>query len=223
MWIAFFRTILFYFALILFLRLMGKKQLGELQPTELAVTLLIADLASIPVQATNIPLLSGLVPIATLLILEVIMSWISLKSPLVRKWISGSPIVVIENGKINQKALTDLRFNIDDLMEGLRLKDISCVEDVAFAIIETNGKLSVFPKAEKRPLTPEDMNMSVTDKGISMILIADGKPEEKNLNKLQLDQAWLKKELKKRHICDIQQVFFCSINQQKELHIEEKS
>lgn len=222
MYTSFLRTIIFYLFLIVFLRLMGKRQIGELQPSELAVTLLIADLASIPMQATDIPLLTGLIPIATLLVLEIGLSYLSLKSRTMRKLISGSSTVLVEDGKINQRALKKLRFNLDDLMEELRLKDIANVSDVEFAILETNGKLSVFPKPEKRPLTPEDVQLTVSDSGIPLMLISDGIVDYVNLQKANHTVPWLKRQLKRYHILDFSKVFLMSIDSKDTIHLEIK-
>ena len=133
------RTLILYGVVILAMRVMGKRQLGELQPSELVVAIMISDLASVPMQAIDIPLLSGIIPVMTLLVAEVIMSYMSLKSKKMRKFLSGEPSIVIYDGRINEKELTRLRFNINDLLEELRLNNCHDVSDVEVAVIETSG------------------------------------------------------------------------------------
>jgi len=174
---------------------MGKRQIAQLQPFELVVALMIADLAAIPMEDNSIPLLSGLIPIAVLLLAELILSYATLKSERIRAFICGSPAIIIENGKLNLKELEKQRINLNDLLEQLRSKDIPNLSDVEFAILETNGQLNVIPKSQKRPLTPMDLNIQPPYEGIPYTIIMDGHIHHKNLIKAGKDIKWLNKQL----------------------------
>ena len=151
------RTIALYLTVVASIRIMGKRQIGELQPSELVVAIMISDLASVPMQDIKIPLVSGILPVLTLIFAEVIMSYMSLRSRKMRTIISGEPSIVIYDGHINERELKKLRFNINDLLEELRLNNYHDISDVAVAVIETSGKLSVIPKEKARGVTGEDM------------------------------------------------------------------
>lgn len=179
--ISFARTIILYFAVILAMRVMGKRQIGELQPFELVVTLMLSDLAAVPMQETGIPLLSGLVPICALLILEVILSYISLKSKRVRGFLLGQPAILIRDGKLHEQEMRRLRVNIDDIEDELRKKDIKCVADVEIAILETDGSISAFPKQDGDTLP--------------YTLISDGRIIDKNLKKCGITHKKLRSML----------------------------
>ncbi|MDR0931383.1 MAG: DUF421 domain-containing protein [Clostridiales bacterium] len=144
--VLFARTVILYVLVIIAMRIMGKRQIGELQPSELVVTIMISDLASIPMQTSGVPILAGVIPILTLVVAEIMLSFIALKFPKMRKVISGEISVVVHNGKINHNEMEKLRMNMDDLMEELRLANCPNVKDVQLAMVETNGKLSVQPK-----------------------------------------------------------------------------
>ena len=146
MLIVLIRTIILYFIIVLGTRIMGKRQLGELQPSDLVITILISNIATLPIEETEIPLVTGIIPILTLVCFEVFSSALSLKSPLARRLISGRPIVIIQNGRLNQKEMRDLRFSLDDLMEQLRGSGIFDLSEVQLAIVETTGKLSIYQK-----------------------------------------------------------------------------
>lgn len=179
--ISFARTIILYFAVILAMRVMGKRQIGELQPFELVVTLMLSDLAAVPMQETGIPLLAGLVPICGLLILEVFLSYISLKSKRVRGFLLGRPAILIRAGKLDEKEMRRLRVNIDDIEDELRKKDIKSVSEVEIAILETDGNISAFPMqgGDSLPYT----------------LISDGRIIDENLKKCGISREKLKKML----------------------------
>jgi len=154
------RTLVLYLVIVAGLRLMGKRQLGELQPSELVVTILISNLATLPIEETSVPLLGGVGPILLLVCFEVVVSWISLKSRRARRVISGQPVTVIQDGRIMEDRLRDLRFSLDDLMEELRQNSVFDIRDVEYAVVETNGKLSVHQRYGARPLTPDMLGMS---------------------------------------------------------------
>ena len=149
------RAILLYLLIIFSMRIMGKRQIGELQPGELVVTMMLSNMAVLPIEDTNIPMLLGAIPILTLMCFEIILSNVGMKNKKFRKFLAGNPIVVIRNGEIDQRALHKLRFTIDDLMEALRGKDVFDITEVDFAIVETNGTLNVFKKFESQNITPK--------------------------------------------------------------------
>ncbi|MCG8499731.1 MAG: DUF421 domain-containing protein [Firmicutes bacterium] len=217
MFIIFFRTLFLYILVITAIRIMGKRQIGELHPSELVVTIMISELAAIPMEDTGTPLINGVLPIITLIIAEITLSFITLKSETARTIISGSPSVLIENGKINEKELEKLRFNMDDLMEELRVNNCSNIADVEFAILETSGQLSVIPKSQKRPLTAQDMALSTQYEGMPITVISDGKVNYYNLRKAGFDRKRLAKKLAKLGVKDLSDVFFASLDTQGNL------
>lgn len=162
---TFLRTIILYLLVVLGLRMMGKRQVGEMQPSELVVAIMISDLASIPMQDVGIPLLSGVIPIFTLIIVEIALSQISLKNRKFRTFLTGKPSVIIHNGKILRDEMKKLRFNHDDLTEQLRIQGYVSIKDINFAILETNGQLSIIPKPQKQQASVEDVKKAVNKKG----------------------------------------------------------
>lgn len=200
---------------------MGKRQIGQLQPFELVITILIAELAAIPMQDVGVPFIHGLVPILALALAQVILSYFSLKSERFRAFICGSPNIVIENGKIKEKELEKLRYNLNDLLEQLRSKDMANVSDVEFAILETGGQLNVIPKSQKRPVTPEDLNISTKYEAIPLTIIMDGHIQHKNLKTANLDIPWLYDQLKSQNIKP-EDVFFAYLDSTGVFHMQPK-
>jgi uncharacterized membrane protein YcaP (DUF421 family) len=198
---------------------MGKRQLGEMQPFELVVALLVADLAAIPMENSGKPLLSGIVPIVALGISQIALSWLSMKSERVRAFVCGSPSILIENGKINFRELKKQRINLNDLLAQLRAKDVPNIVDVEFAILETGGQLNVIPKSQRRPVTPEDLNIATPYEGIPLTLIMDGHIHHQNLKKASLDIPWLTKQLDERNLKAVD-VFFASLDTSGHLEIQ---
>ncbi|WP_372997864.1 DUF421 domain-containing protein [Lutispora sp.] len=213
MLIVFIRTIILYFLIVLIMRLMGKRQIGQLQPSELVVALVIADLAAIPMGNIGIPLIAGIIPILTLFICEALLSYISLKSQLARKIISGKPSIVIEKGKILENELRKQRFNIDDLMEQLRLKNVSDVQDVEYAILETGGQISIILKTDKKPVIREDLNIKHAYEGLPISLIIDGHINYQNLSIAKHDVSWLEHQLSKNNIKSAKDILFAYISE----------
>ena len=213
MLIVFVRTIILYFLIVLIMRLMGKRQIGQLQPSELVVALVIADLAAIPMGNVGIPLLTGIIPILTLFICEALLSYISLKSQPARRFISGKPSIVVEKGKILENELRKQRFNIDDLMEQLRLKDVSDINDVEYALLETGGQISVILKTNKKPVIREDLNINAAYEGLPISLIIDGHINLQNLSIAGHDKNWLAKQLDNSNIKSSDDVLFAYISQ----------
>jgi uncharacterized membrane protein YcaP (DUF421 family) len=208
---------------VLIVRIMGKHQIGQLQPYELVITILISELAAVPMQDTDIPLINGIIPILTLLFIQITLSFLSMKSETARRIICGGPSILIENGKIIQKELARLRYNINDLLEQLRLKDFPNISDVEYAILETSGKLSVIPKSQKRPVNPEDLQIDTPYEGLPVTLIVDGVLKRENLKAVKLDEKWLLNELDKFGLRSWQQVLLASLDTSGRLFIQPKN
>ncbi len=215
------RTILLYIVIILAIRIMGKRQIGELQTSELVVTLLISDIAAIPMQNTEQSLLSGIVPILILIVCEIIISFLMLKRAGFRRIICGKPIVIISDGKINQSEMHRLRMSTEDLSEELRQQGVFNIEDVGFAIVETNGKLSVLKKPEKDIPTAEEFGIKTNDKGLEVVVISDGEISKYSLKICGLNRDWLFDILKKENT-ELNDVFLMIANGQGEYKIIEK-
>ena len=208
---------------MIIIRAMGKRQVGEMQPYELVLAIMIADLAVVPMEDKEIPLINGIIPILTLLLLQVTISYMSLKNAKFRGIITGTPSVLIENGKIIESELAKLRYNLSDLLEQLRLKNFPNIADVEYAILETNGELSIIPKSQKRPITAEDLNIPTSYEGLTLPLIMDGQIVQNNLQKLNLDKIWLNTELNKFGINSTTEVLLASLDTKGELYIQKKS
>ena len=219
--ISMIRTFLLYLVIIFAVRLMGKRQISELQTSELVVTLLISDIASIPMQNTGQPLVSGLVPIFTLVAIEIILSVMMLKSGRFRKVICGRPIVVINDGKIQQSELRRLRMTTEDLFEDLRQNSIVSISDVAYAIVETNGKLSVVKKPGKDSVTPDMLQLVVPDTGIETVVISDGVISETSAKLCKKSVAWVEGVLKGKNLT-ADQVFLMTANTAGDFQIIKK-
>ncbi|MCK9216852.1 MAG: DUF421 domain-containing protein [Firmicutes bacterium] len=215
MLIVFIRTIILFVLIITLMRIMGKRQIGQLQASELVVSLIIADLAAIPMGNVGIPLLSGIVPILTLFIGEAILSYISLRSQTARKILSGKPSIIISKGKIVEKELNKQRFSIDDLVEQLRIKNVSNIEDVEYAILETGGNLSIILKTNKMPVLKEDLNIDAKYEGLPITLIIDGILINENLSAAGLNINWINNELKINKISSVKDILFAFVTNDK--------
>ena len=200
------RTLILYFVVVFSIRLMGKRQLGELQPSELVITILISNIATLSLEDVEIPLLHGILPILVLVCFEVLMSWLSLKSVTIRRWISGSPKVIIRDGHIDQEMLRELRFSIDDLMTALRTGNVFDVEEVQYAIVETNGTVSVCLKSDYQPAQRSDVHAAGKSGDPPQVLIADGAVREGALSAIGQDRRWLESVLRVQHL-QMQEVF----------------
>ncbi len=197
MLINFFRSIILYIIVLIVMRLMGKREIGQLQPFELAIAIMIADLASIPMTDPGIPISNGIIPILGLLVMHLMISMINLKSVNARGIICGKPSLLIYRGKIDEKVLKKERFTINELQERLRGNNIVNLGDVEYAILETNGQVTVIQKPEKRNTIPEDFNITPEYEGIPYDLVVDGKIMDKNLKAIGKDREWLKKQVEK--------------------------
>ena len=190
--LSYVRTVILYLVLILVIRLMGKRQIGEMEPAEFVVTMLVANLAAIPMQDSGIPLLSGLVPILTVLAVELVLSWLVLKCGLLRRFFCGKPILLIDNGKLLQGNLRMTRVTLDELTGKLREKDVLDISRVQYAILETDGNLSVFPYPKFSPASAKDAGIQAGDQYLPMVLVDDGKLIRQNLQKSGKSEQWVK-------------------------------
>ena len=197
MLITFFRAIVLYIIVLIVMRLMGKREIGQLEPFELVISIMIADLASIPMTETGVPLTNGVIPILGLLVMHLLISLLNLKSTWARKIICGKPSILIYRGKIDERVMKKERFTINELEERLRGKDVFNIGDVEYAILETSGEVSVILKPNKRNTTPEDFNIMPDYEGISYDLVIDGKILEENVKAIGKDNIWLEKQVKK--------------------------
>lgn len=211
MLISFIRTVLLYAALVLCIRLMGKRQVGEMEPAEFVVTMLLANLAAGPMQDSALPLLSALVPILTVLAIELVLAVLSMKSELISRVLCGKPEILIKDGVIDQKALSSSRISMDELNEQLREKDVFDLSAVQYAILETDGELSVLLYSHKRPATAEAQGVEAKPGSLPYTLVTDGKLQKENLRLSGYSKGWLKRQLRKRRV-GIKELFLFTVD-----------
>lgn len=197
MLISIIRTIVLYAFVIFAIRIMGKRQISDMQPSELVATLIISNIASLPMQNTSQPFFSGVIPVVILVVLEIITSAIMLKNSKFRRLVCGNPIVVIRDGVILQNQMRRLRLSNEDLFTQLRQQDVFNIEDIQYCIVETNGSISVLKKPEKRQPTAENLNIEIQDKKIQAVVINDGEILDNSLDLCQKDENYIYKILKK--------------------------
>lgn len=197
MLLIFIRAIILYILVLLVMRCMGKREIGQLQPFELAISIMIADLATIPMSELGTPIFYGVVPILALLVMHLLISFINLKSIKFREFICGKPSILIYRGRIDEQVMKKENFTINELQERLRGNNIFDLGDVEFAILETSGQITVIPKPEKKGVTLEDMNIKGDYEGLPYDLVVDGVIQEENLHKISKDAEWLKKQVAK--------------------------
>ena len=220
---AFLRTVILYFLIIVGLRLTGKRQIGQLEPIELVLTMTLSDLASVPMQDFGIPLLSGVIPIVTLLALSTLLSWCSMRNIRFRSLACGEPAIVIRNGVLQQDVMQQNRLTLDEILEELRIQGVSDITTVKYAVLETSGQLSLLLYADEQPATPQQLGMAVEDDvTLPTVLINDGRLLAKNLKKVGLNDTWLFKQLEEKHIKRTQDVFFMTIDENRQVVLVEK-
>ncbi|MGM0471715.1 MAG: YetF domain-containing protein [Bacillota bacterium] len=217
------RTVLIYFFTLIAVRVMGKREIGELTPFDLVVSIMMAELGAVVIEDHQAPLMHAIVPIITLSSAQILISYLSLKSEKIRKFLNGRPSILIKNGEIAEEKMKDSRFSIHDLMAQLRANGIFNIADVEFAILETSGDLTVIPKSQKRGLTPEDLNIETEYEGIPAILINDGEINHTNLAKVDLDQEWLESELEKKGIDQVNDVLLATLDTTGELYLSTRN
>lgn len=210
---AFFRTVALYLLLMVGLRLTGKRQLGQMEPTELVLMMLLSDLAAVPMQDFGIPLLHGAVPIITLLGFSTLISAICIHHIRFRDLVCGSPTIVIREGVIQQREMAKNRLTVDELLEELRLQGVLSPSQVKYAVLETGGQLSVLLRADQQPVTPQQMALPVEDDvHLPVVIVSDGHLLEKNMAKLALDDKWLQQQLRRHGLTHHRQVFLLTVD-----------
>ena len=211
--LSYMRTLILYLILILVIRLMGKRQIGQMEASEFVVTMLVANLASIPMQDSAIPLFSGVIPIFTVLAMELVLTTISMRSLKFRKILCGKPVILIEKGRIIQENLKMTRVTIDELTGHLREKDILDPRTVLYAILETNGNLSVFPYAKEVAASAKDAGIPAKNRYLPITIISDGKIMKENLMAAGKNEAWINKILAEQK-CSPEDVFLLTVDEQ---------
>lgn len=221
MLITFIRSIFLYIIVLIVMRLMGKREIGQLQPFELAISIMIADLASTPMADAGIPLTNGIIPILALLVMHLIISILNIKSIKARAILCGKPAILIYRGRIDEKMLRKERFTVNELEERLRGNNIVNIGDVEYAILETSGQITVIQKPEKKNVTIEDLKLKPQYEGLSYDLVLDGKVMYENLKILKKDYEWLKKQVNKFGI-EPEQALLVTIDGKGEIFCQEK-
>ncbi len=205
------RTTIIYFFVVLILRLMGKRQIGELEPSELVVTIIISEMAAMPITNPGFPLLGSILAILILVVLEIFLSYFAYRSTKIRTVFYGRPSMFFENGRLNQQEMRRQRFNVADLMEEIRNNGAISLNQVEYVLMETNGKVSVILKTENSPVTPADLQIKTEPARMSYVLIDNGNLISGNLKRLGLDHIWLDKLLKKNKLKRPRDVFYLSV------------
>mgnify|MGYP000017346325 CR=1 FL=1 len=216
------RTVILYLVVVLAMRLMGKREIGQLQPFELVVILMISDLAAVPSEDVGIPLFAGVIPILVLVLMSISLSYLELKSERARDILNGKPSILIERGRIVEGELVRNRLPLTDLVEELRMQSIPNINDVEFAILETNGKISVLPKANKRPVTPEDLKLQPGYEGLPCVFIMDGRLQQEAFARSGKSEVWLKNQLKKHNLNSVKEVLFASLDSSGNVYLQAK-
>lgn len=218
MLIVFIRGIIVYFLVIFATRIMGKRQIGDLSPSELVITILISNIATLAMEDPAASLITGVIPILTLVCLDILASYAALKSRKLRHIISGRPKVIISNGKLNQQVMSELRFTVDDVCASLRNGGVFDIEEVQYAVVETTGTISVLLKSQHQPLTPETLSKSEPSQDPPQTLISDGDIVASGMKGAGLDERELRKELKRKHL-EPSGVLLCLMKPDRTLYI----
>ncbi len=216
------RAFILYLVVFFAVRIMGKRELGQLQPFEFVGAILIADLVATPMSNTGVPIFYGIIPILILLLSHLIISLASLKSTTFRNFICGVPTIIINNGVIDETAMRKIRYNLNDLVEQLREKSIFSVTDVQYAILETSGKLSVLPRADHMPLTPAHMNLTAPPSTLPHTVILDGEIDKKELFSSGLNEEELIKLINEQGCKRVKDVFFAIVDSHHNIYIQRK-
>ncbi|MBR4291395.1 MAG: DUF421 domain-containing protein [Oscillospiraceae bacterium] len=214
--LSYLRTILLYLTMIVVIRVMGKRQIGQMEPSEFVVTMMIANLATIPMEDDGIALFAGLVPICVILGAELVLSFLNLKSSRIRKLLCGKPVILIENGKVLQQNLRKTRISLDELTGHLREKDVLDLKSVQYAILETNGNLSVFPYPKEQPASARDAGIQVRQQFLPITIISDGELIKENLTIAGKDMHWVKRALEQEH-ADLESTWLLTVDKQNHI------
>ena len=218
---VFMRTFIVYTTLIIAMRLMGKRQIGELEVSELVTTFMLSELATTPIQNLDIPVIHAVIPIVILLFIEVLTSVVLIKIPFLKSIVSARPSILIRDGKIDQKELKSNRISLEELMSELRSGQCTSISDVSYAILEKNGKLTIIPKAKSSPPTADDLGIKPQESGILHLLIIDGKICENNLKVSGKSRRWLEKEISKLP-CPMKNIYFFGIDDAERITLVKK-
>lgn len=221
MLISFLRTVFLYLVLIAIIRFLGKRQLGQMEPSEVVVTMVVADLASISMQDSSVPISSSLIPILAVLGMELILSALSLRSVFLRKLLCGKPVILIENGKFLQDNMRKTRITLDELTSQLREKDVLDISSVQYAILETGGNLSVFPFPEQRPASAKDAGITPQKQSLPITVISDGRLFLDDLKRAGKDRRWLDKVLKE-HKTSIKETWLLTVDRENNIQFYRK-
>lgn len=213
MLLSYMRTIILYLAMIVVIRIMGKRQIGQMEPSEFVVTMMVANLATIPMEDDGIALFAGLIPICTILGVELVLSHLNLKNSKIRRLLCGKPVILIENGNILQQNLRKVRITLDELTGHLREKDVLDLKSVQYAILETNGNLSVFPYPSQMPASAQDAGVQVREQSLPITIISDGELMAHNLTLTKKDRQWLETVLEENQ-ADIPSTWLLTVDQQ---------
>ena len=220
---AFFRTLLLYLLLMVGLRLTGKRQLGQLEPSELVLMMLLSDLAAVPMQDFGIPLLFGVIPIITILAITTLISGINFYNIRFRDFVCGKPTIVIREGVIQQREMARNRLTVDELLEELRLQGVLSPAQVKYAVLETGGQLSVLLRADCQPATPQQLKLAVEDDvHLPVVIVSDGHLLQQNMEKLKLGEKWLQKQLKQHNLQHHRQVYLLTVDNQGKAELVKK-
>ena len=222
MGVSFVRAVLVFLLLIVSLRIMGKRQLGELEPLELVVAVLISNLASQPLQDTGTPLLYGIIPVLTLLCCQLLISGVSVKHGRFRRLVSGKPSILIDNGAVVQSEMKKCRISMDELYVELRINGVTDISTVRHAILETDGTLSVLPYAKFAPATPEQLNINVPDNGLPVTVVSEGRIMSDNLRLLGRDEKWVKNQLARRGVESFKDVYIMTVDGAGKIYFAKK-
>ncbi|WP_248927368.1 DUF421 domain-containing protein [Paenibacillus hamazuiensis] len=219
----FFRTVFIYGVVFVILRVMGKREIGKLSVFDLVISIMIAEIAVFVLEDLNKPMVEGILPMVTLMVVQLTIAYFSLKSQFVRRLFEGNPSYIIKNGQLNREEMKRHRYNLDDLLLQLRENRVMNVADVEFAILENSGKLTVVEKKDNVPAAePEKPAAAIRYEGLPLPLIMDGKVQDQNLEKIGKTRFWLKRELETRGVKDFKEVFFCSIDHRGKLFLDKK-
>ena len=218
--VVFIRVIILYALIVAAMRVMGKRQLGELEPTELVMAMIISDLAAVPMQDMGIPLLTGIIPIITLVCLSLILSEVSVMSIRFRRLMSGSSSIIIDRGQINQHEMRRNRLTVDELLESLRLQGVLDISVVKYAVLESNGQLSVIPYPSESPVTPSMLNIQADGGDMPVIIVNCGHILDSNLISAGRDRNWLEKQLKERRIKSVDDIYLLTVDEGGRVYVQ---
>ncbi|MFX4302941.1 DUF421 domain-containing protein [Alicyclobacillus tolerans] len=219
-WLLIVRVVILYFFVMIALRIMGKREIGQLSVFDFVVSVMIAEASTLPIEDGKIPLWHSLFAIALLVALQISVAFLQLYSHRFRHWVDGEPAILIKRGEINDQEMKKTRYTMHDLLTQLRQKGYFSPSDVEFAILETSGELSVYPKPHARPVTPADLKVIGAEGGVPVPLVVDGQIVDKSLQTLCVDASWVKQELKKRGFSKLEEVFFAEIMQDGTWYID---